>query len=86
ELSVSLGDTQDSILSKNDAYDKLFSKGDGRTMLDGLQQENDSLNQYTDNLEYKQKRYIDSLNEVRKLQTAAYPAGQTSYYRPDRRE
>lgn len=86
ELSVSLGDTQDSILSKNDAYDKLFSKGDGRTMLDGLQQENDSLNQYTDNLEYKQKRYIDSLNEVRKLQATANPAGQTSYYRPNRSE
>ncbi len=86
ELSVSLGESQDSILSKNEAYDKLFSKGDGRTMLDGLQQENDSLQNYTDNLEYRQKRYIDSLNEVRKLQTANAPAGQASYYHPDRAE
>ena len=86
ELSMSLGESQDSILSKNEAYDKLFSKGDGRTMLDGLQQESDSLNQYTDNLEYRQKRYIDSLNEVRKLQTANSTAGQSSYYQPNRAE
>lgn len=83
ELSVSLGETQDSILSKNDAYDKLFSKTDGRTMLDGLQQENDSLNQFTDNLEYRQKRYIDSLNESRKSQISETAnQGQNSYYKP----
>jgi hypothetical protein len=34
-------------------------------MLDGLDKENDSLNQYSDNLGYKEKRYIDSLKAVR---------------------
>ncbi|HAY3591374.1 conjugal transfer protein TraM [Elizabethkingia anophelis] len=65
ELSLSLGDAQDSIMSKNDAYDSFFTKKDDRTMLDGLDKENDSLNQYSDNLGYKEKRYIDSLKAVR---------------------
>lgn len=65
ELSLSLGDAQDSIMSKNDAYDSFFTKKDNRTMLDGLDKENDSLNQYSDNLGYKEKRYIDSLKAVR---------------------
>ncbi|WMC07781.1 MAG: hypothetical protein PQ275_24000 [Elizabethkingia anophelis] len=65
ELSISLGDAQDSIMSKNDAYDSFFTKKDDRTMLDGLDKENDSLNQYSDNLGYKEKRYIDSLKAVR---------------------
>ncbi|MDV3719722.1 conjugal transfer protein TraM [Elizabethkingia anophelis] len=65
ELSLSLGDVQDSIMSKNDAYDSFFTKKDDRTMLDGLDKENDSLNQYSDNLGYKEKRYIDSLKAVR---------------------
>ncbi|UTF94955.1 conjugative transposon protein TraM [Elizabethkingia anophelis] len=65
ELSLSLGDAQDSIMSKNDAYDSFFTKKDDRTMLDGLDKENDSLNQYSDNLGYKEKRYIDSLKATR---------------------
>ena len=39
ELSLSLGETQDSIMSKNDAYDEFFKKEDNRTMLDGLDKE-----------------------------------------------
>ena len=31
ELSLSLGETQDSILTKNDAYDALFQKDDNLT-------------------------------------------------------
>lgn len=61
ELSTSLGETQDSILAKNDAYEQFFEKNDDRTMLDGLDKEQDSLNYYSDNLDAKQKRYIDSL-------------------------
>ena len=36
ELSTSFGETQDSILTKNDAYDAFFKKDDNRTMLEGL--------------------------------------------------
>lgn len=61
ELSTSLGEIQDSILAKNDAYEQFFEKNDDRTMLDGLNKEQDSLNYYSDNLDAKQKRYIDSL-------------------------
>ena len=66
ELSLSLGETQDSILTKNEAYDQFFTNGDNRTMLDGLDREEDSLMMYTDNLNDKQRRYIDSLEEARK--------------------
>jgi conjugative transposon TraM protein len=65
ELSLSLGDAQDSIMSKNDAYDSFYTKKDDRTMLDGLDKESDSINQYSDNLGFKEKRYIDSLKAVR---------------------
>ncbi len=43
ELLLSLGDTQDSIMTKNDAYDAFFKKEDNRTMLGGLDKEKDSL-------------------------------------------
>lgn len=84
ELSLSLGETQDSILSKNDAYDELFTKSDNRTMLEGLEKEQDSLLLYTDNLNDKQKRYIDSLEEVRKINHGRNPIefGRQSYYQP----
>ena len=39
ELSLSLGETRDSIMTKNDAYDALFQKDDNRTMLGGLDKE-----------------------------------------------
>lgn len=70
DLSLSLGDTQDSILSKNDAYERLFEKGDGRSMLEGLDKENDSLENYSDNLDIDQKRYIDSLKLIRGLNSS----------------
>ena len=35
ELNLSLGETRDSILTKNEAYDEFFANGDSRTMLDG---------------------------------------------------
>lgn len=82
ELSTSLGETQDSILSKNEAYDQFFEKKDDRTMLDGLDKENDSMNIYSDNLDAKQKRYIDSLNYVRKQQGKIDNEMRKSYYNP----
>ena len=82
ELSTSLGETQDSILSKNEAYDKKKKKKDDRTMLDGLDKENDSMNIYSDNLDAKQKRYIDSLNYVRKQQEKRDNEMRKSYYNP----
>ncbi|MDV2442585.1 conjugal transfer protein TraM [Elizabethkingia anophelis] len=82
ELSITLGESQDSILSKNEAYDNLFTKKDGRTMLDGLDKENDSLNQYSDNLSYKEKRYIDSLKAVRSEEVRRNNSDMnTSYYK-----
>lgn len=82
ELSTSLGETQDSILSKNEAYDQFFEKKDDRTMLDGLDKENDSMNIYSDNLDAKQKRYIDSINYVRKQQEKRDNEMRKSYYNP----
>lgn len=78
ELSLSLGETKDSILSKNDAYDILYQKGDNRTMLDGLDKEEDSLMFYTDNLNDKQKRYIDSLEIARRDNERRYNNSNTS--------
>jgi len=68
ELSTYLGDSKDSILTKNAAYDKFFKKMDNRTLLDGLEHEKDSINYYTDNLTDTEKRFVDSLKEVRKEQ------------------
>ena len=59
ELSLSLGETQDSIMTKNDAYDAFFKKDDNRTMLEGLDKEQDSLYNYDDQLSLAQKRKID---------------------------
>ena len=64
ELSLSLGETQDSIMTKNDAYDAFFKKDDNRTMLEGLDKEEDSLYNYDDQLSLAQKRKIDSLKAV----------------------
>ena len=82
DLSLNLGETQDSILSKNAAYDDLFQRGDGRSMLDGIDKDNDSLQSYSDNLDYNQKRYIDSLKMVRSLNNRANGnGGNDSYYK-----
>lgn len=81
ELSLSLGDSKDSILAKNEAYEELFTNKDSRTMLDGLSEEQDSLNYYSDNLNDRQRRYIDSLEAVRKLNREAKGvSGHQSYY------
>lgn len=81
DLSLSLGDTQDSILSKNDAYEQLFEKGDGRSMLEGLDKEKDNLENYSDNLDIDQKRYIDSLKLIRGLNSSREGvAERKSYY------
>lgn len=83
ELSLSLGETQDSILSKNDAYDALFQKDDNRTMLGGLDKENDSLMSYENQLSVAQKREIDSLKDARSRQNGYQAKGNpSSYYNP----
>ncbi|MGC4128578.1 MAG: conjugative transposon protein TraM [Bergeyella sp.] len=85
ELDLSLGEVQDSILSKNDAYDILYDRGDRRTMLGGLDKEQDSLMQYEDGYSDRQKRYIDSMNAVSKAQIAQKQLEQ-SYYKPNQRQ
>lgn len=85
ELSLSLGDTQDSIMTKNDAYDAFFKKEDNRTMLGGLGKEEDSLLNYDDQLSLAQKRKIDSLKAENGRQNGYQANGnQSSYYKPDR--
>ena len=64
ELSLTLGETKDSIMNKNDAYDSFFKKDDNRTMLGGLEREEDSLLSYDDQLSLSQKRKIDSLKSI----------------------
>lgn len=84
ELSLSLGDTQDSIMSKNDAYDAFFKKEDNRTMLGGLDKEEDSLLNYDDQLSLAQKRKIDSLKAVNGRQNQYEEKGNhSSYYKPN---
>jgi len=84
ELSLSLGETQDSIMTKNDAYDAFFKKDDNRTMLEGLDKEEDSLYNYDDQLSLAQKRKIDSLKAVSSRQNQYRGKGnQTSYYNPN---
>lgn len=80
ELSLSLGETQDSILSKNDAYDAFFQKDDNRTMLEGLDKEEDSLMNYGDGLSLDQKRKIDSLKAVNSKQNGYQAKGNPSSY------
>ena len=81
ELSLSLGDTQDSIMSKNDSYDAFFKKENNRTMLGGLDKEEDSLLKYDDQLSLAQKRKIDSLKAVNGRQNQYQAKGnQSSYY------
>ncbi len=83
ELSLSLGETKDSILNKNDAYDAFFKKDDNRTMLEGLDKERDSLLNYDDQLSLAQKRKIDSLKAVSSRQNQYQAKGNSSsYYNP----
>ena len=84
ELSLSLGETQDSIMTKNDAYDAFFKKDDNRTMLEGLDKEEDSLYNYDDQLSLAQKRKIDSLKAVSSRQNQYREKGNpSSYYQPN---
>ena len=84
ELSLSLGETQDSIMTKNDAYDAFFKKEDNRTMLEGLDKEQDSLLSYEDQLSLNQKRKIDSLKAVNGRQNQYQAKGNpSSYYNPN---
>ncbi len=80
ELSLSLGETKDSILNKNDAYDAFFKKDDNRTMLGGLDKEQDSLLSYDDQLSLAQKRKIDSLKAVSSRQNQYQAKGDPSSY------
>ena len=80
ELSLSLGETKDSIMNKNDAYDAFFRKDDNRTMLEGLDQEQDSLLNYDDQLSLAQKRKIDSLKAVSSRQNRYQPKEKLSSY------
>lgn len=83
ELSLSLGESKDSILNKNDAYDAFFKKDDNRTMLEGLDKEQDSLLSYDDQLSLAQKRKIDSLKAVSSRQSRYQAKGTpSSYYDP----
>ncbi|WP_068596997.1 conjugative transposon protein TraM [Vaginella massiliensis] len=82
KLSLSLGESSDSIMSKNDAYDAFFERGDDRTMLDGLTQETDSLMVYSDLLTEAQKRKIDSLKFVSEKQIQKTQNRNNSYYEP----
>ena len=84
ELSLSLGETQDSIMTKNDAYDAFFKKDDNRTMLEGLDKEEDSLLSYEDQLSLNQKRKIDSLKAVTARENGYRGKGNpSSYYNPN---
>ncbi|SHK73499.1 conjugative transposon protein TraM [Epilithonimonas mollis] len=80
ELSLSLGETKDSIMNKNDAYDAFFKKDDNRTMLGGLDKEQDSLLSYDDQLSLAQKRKIDSLKAVSSKQNQHQAKGNPSSY------
>ncbi|MCT4319220.1 conjugative transposon protein TraM [Chryseobacterium sp. Y16C] len=80
ELSLSLGESKDSIMNKNDAYDAFFKRDDNRTMLEGLDREQDSLLSYDDQLSLAQKRKIDSLKAVSSRQNQYQGKGNPSSY------
>ncbi len=83
ELSTSFGETRDSIMTKNDAYDAFFKDGDKRSMLEGLDKEHDSLMSYEDQLSLDQKRRIDSLKAVSARRNNNNSKGNpSSYYNP----
>ena len=81
ELSLSLGETRDSIKTKDDAYDEFFKNDDNRSELGGLEKENDSLMNFEDNLTLSQKRKIDSLKEVNSNKGFQAKTGPSSYYK-----
>ncbi|QOR74611.1 conjugative transposon protein TraM [Cruoricaptor ignavus] len=80
ELSTELGESSEKIISKNEAYEIYFEKGENRSMLDGLDEENDSLNTYSENLSEYQKRRIDSLEFERTKQLRQEEIRRHNYY------
>ncbi len=62
ELSTSLGEVHEEILSKNDAYEKFYRTRENRTMISNVDKEEDTLKFYTETLNQKQKRFIDSVS------------------------
>lgn len=84
-LSTSLGVVEDTILSKNSAYDKLYKNEDNRTMIQTIGEEkSDSLKTFREDLTLQEKRYIDSIafvkNKLRNQQQAQKIANTTRYY------
>ncbi len=79
----SIGERSD-IKGKTDAYADFFDKKtDGRTMIDGFGDEQDSLQSFDDNLSDRQKRYVDSLDYARekeKLNNLSRQSRQQSFY------
>lgn len=86
ELSTSFGETRDSIMTKNDAYDAFFKNGDNRSMLEGLDKEHDSLMSYQDQISIDQKRRIDSLKAVSSRQNQIPVKGKPSSYNNPKNE
>lgn len=84
KLSTSLGEVKDSIMSKNDAYNEFYKTRETRTMISNFEQEKDSVLYYTETLNDKQKRLIDSLDIQRKekLKNAQLNDKNKSYYKP----
>ena len=86
EIATSLGKVDTSIMSKNEAYDKLFKDTrDNRSMIGEIENEKDSLFNYTDNLNENQKRYLDSLAYERKKASdnQKFVNSNKSYYSAD---
>lgn len=84
KLTLSLGDTRDSIMTKNEAYDAFFDKSDDRTMLGGLDPESDSLMVYGDLLTDNEKKRIDSIryNNQNRMKSISNK-NNSSYYNPN---
>lgn len=86
DISTDFGNISErsDIKGKADAYADFFDKKtDGRTMIDGFGDEQDSLQSFDDNLSDRQKRYVDSLNYARekeKLNNLSRQSRQQSYY------
>ncbi|MCU7559131.1 conjugative transposon protein TraM [Riemerella anatipestifer] len=88
ELATGLGETKEEILSKNEAYDAFYNNKDKRTLIEGLDEERDSLKYYDENLSNEEKRYIDSINWV-KSQKLGYQRENNfdkEYYRPPQKQ
>lgn len=90
DLSTSLGEIDETILNKNDAYDKLFKNiDDTRSMIGEIGTEEDSLFHFSDNMNIEEKRYIDSLKYVaqqEKMKGIVSNNKVDSYYNPNKKE